>query len=422
MKRVLLVLLAALLLISLAACGGNENTTGETTSVSQYKSKGEYTEVHENMTWEKLNALPMKRADMTEEEMRQLVVDFYKLSKNFVWVSDADYEYTIASTEGKGNMYEGVVYASFPYVSMGTGNVYRILDFMDPETSVVNITAAGANDQLFGNQCSMSCQWAWSRVINSVKGGWTEEIVQAKGYMLVGPYTYSSDISTFKARSTKDIIADNGAEIMNKSYAELKHGDGLVKYTTAGHVIMCTGDAHVEYDAKGNIDPAASYILMSDQTRNTGFLEYTNESGDTYQMTGHVDAKYTFQKLQDQGYLPITFKEYTGADPIEETEVTCSHTGDTINEETLYEVKVQSNYNLSDIYAIFTDSKGNEVYRLAVRSTKPATRELRIQDGTNTCEWGSLDNLSAKETYTVKIVAQLGTGERPTLWTGTWEQ
>ncbi len=419
MKRVLLILLAALLLVSLAACG-DEGATGETTSVSQYKSKGEYTEVHENMTWEKLNTLPVKRADMTEEEMRQLVVDFYKLSKNFVWVSDGDYEYTIADTEGRGNMYEGTVYASFPYVSMGTGNVYRILDYMDPETSVVNIAAAGANDRLFGNQCSMSCQWAWSRVINSVRGGWTEEIVRTKGYELVGPYTYSEDITTFKIRNTKDIIADNGAEIMNKSYAELKHGDGLVRYTTAGHVIMCTGDAHVEYDASGKIDPTRSYILMSDQTRSTGFLDYTNESGDAYKMTGHVDAKYTFQKLQDQGYLPITFKEYLGTDPIEDTEVSCSHTGDTISEEALFETKVTSNYNLSDIYAIFTDSKGNEVYRIAVRSSKPTTRELRFQEGTNTCVWGSMEDLSAKETYTVQIVAQLGTGERPTLWTGTW--
>ena len=32
--------------------------------------------------------------------------------------------------------------------------------------------------------------------------------------------------------------------------------------------------------------------------------------------------------------------------------------------------------------------------------------------------WGSYENLNAADGYTVKVVAQLATGERPTLWEG----
>ena len=422
MKRFLLILLAALLLVSLAACGEGE-TSGETTSVSQYKSKGDYTEVNNILSWEKINAFPMKRADMTEEEMRKLVVDFYNFSKSFVWVSDADYEYDVASDAGKDNIYEGGVYSGMPYISLGTNNVYRFMTYMDPETGVIDMEAAGKNQYLFGNQCSMSCQWAWARVINSVTGGWTEEIVKAKGYVPVGTYTYPDYVVSFKAYGTGDICAENGQAVMFESYAAMKHGDGLVKNNPGGHVIMCTADPYVVYTADGKIDAVSSYVLISEQTRNTGWVEHTNDSGDTYKMTGYIDRKLSFQKLFESAYIPFTFKEYTGADPIEETEVAFSHTGETISYDELLDSAVTSNYNISDIYAIFTDKKGNEVYRLAVHTSRPSTRKLEfVREHNNAYEWGDLNDLSEKQTYTVQIVAQLGTGERPTLWTGTWAQ
>ena len=35
-----------------------------------------------------------------------------------------------------------------------------------------------------------------------------------------------------------------------------------------------------------------------------------------------------------------------------------------------------------------------------------------------TVTWGSLEDLGKKQTYTLRVDVQLGTGERPTLWTG----
>lgn len=426
----LALMLAAVMALSLVACGGEDkkgDTTGETTSVSKYESPEGYPEVTEKLSWEKIDSFPIKTADMTEEEMRQLCVDFYNYSKSFVWVSSADYRYFISDEYGYGNLKDGMIYAGFPYVSLASNSIYRMMDYMDPETGVINVTAAGENPMLFGNQCSLSAYWGWARVINSVTKCYTKDVVQKNGFVPIGPYTYDENLEYFSQEyGTGKVIEDNGAETMYQSYAQLKLGDGLVRNNPGGHVIMCTATAHVEYGADGKISPTLSYILMSDQT--TSWSNATNESGDSYQYTGNINTKMTFEKLLDRGYVPFSFKEYSGADPIEDTEVAYSHTGETITKDQLFSSKVTTNYALSDIYAVFTDSKGNEVYRLAVRAKLPVVQELQfaeevmVDEGNTASVWGSLDNLSADEEYTVQIIAQLGTGERPTLWEGKLAQ
>ena len=430
MKKGLLILLAALLILSLAACGGNEaDTPKETTSVSAYKSDKGYEAVNNILSWEKINAFPIKRSDMTEDEMRQLVVDFYIFSKTFVWVADDEYTYQVADDAGTKTLIDGGVYAGFPYVSRGSGNVYRFMDFMDPQTGVIDIKAAGEESTLFGNQCSLTTFWAWARVSNSLTRAWTRDIVQRNGYLTVGTYTYPEDLRQFSEDyGTGAIIEENGRDVMFASYAQLKIGDGLVCNNPGGHAIMCTGAPHIEYTADGKIDPNNSYILISDQTRTTGWLNHTNESGDNYQMCGRINFKMNFSSLLSDGYIPVTIPEFSGADPIEETEITFSHSGETITTEQLFSSSVTCNYSLSDIYAIITDSKGNEVYRAATRARYAATMKLEFSayaddgDVKYTVVWGDLDDLSDEETYTLKVVAQINTGERPTLWEGKFEQ
>ena len=85
----------------------------------------------------------------------------------------------------------------------------------------------------------------------------------------------------------------------------------------------------------------------------------------------------------------------------------------------LYGSKVTANYHICDIYAVIKDKKGNEVFKTATRAVRGSTYEMVFSNiPTNSDKWGSLDTLSPKEKYTVEIIAQLGTGERPTLYTG----
>ena len=146
-------------------------------------------------------------------------------------------------------------------------------------------------------------------------------------------------------------------------------------------------------------------------------VEYTNEAGDLAQMKSNLNKKMTFLKLYEGAYVPFTFAEFLGTDPVEETECKFSPAGSTITVKELFAGTVTANYGISDIYAIIKDASGKEVYRHAVRVKNGNTYELdMVRNSDNVDKWGTLD-VSTGE-FTVEVVAQLSTGERPTVYTG----
>ena len=116
-------------------------------------------------------------------------------------------------------------------------------------------------------------------------------------------------------------------------------------------------------------------------------------------------------------YVPFTFGEFQGTDPVEETVCEFSYTGDTITVSDLFKTKVTSNYGISDVYAIVKDSEGNEVYRHGARCQRAGQLEVELKRNYDyIVKWGTLDVSNGD--FTVEIVVQLGTGERPTIYTG----
>ena len=99
---------------------------------------------------------------------------------------------------------------------------------------------------------------------------------------------------------------------------------------------------------------------------------------------------------------------------------TVSEVPTSITTEQLFKVKVTSNYFIMDLYASVYNADGVEVYKLANRPLQAGITELQFAKVGDTMEeWGSLASLDlANYEYTVKIYAQLGTGERPVLWEG----
>lgn len=415
------ILLVAAMALSMAACGGEGETTGETTSVSAYKSEGEFTELQEMLSWEGINAFPVKTSDMDLNDARQLCVDFFRYCKTALWIPAESWDFTHHDNgDGPDTLESGVVYGGLPYVGLASSAIYRVLDYMDPETGVVDITTAGQYQRMFGNQCANGAYQGWSRVINSSKYSGTPRMTVANGFYRVGSYTYQDALVGWSdAYGTDECAKENGDQVMFESYSHLKHGDGIVNFTTAGHVVMIATDAVVVKDAAGNIDPAQSYVTVIDQTPQWGTA--TNASGDQYTYQANVDAKWTFMKLLQGNYLPFTYAEWLGTDPIEETEVKFSHEGDSITEKELFAAKVTCNYHIYDSYAIVRDKKGNEVVKLATHNNGASTYEMKfskIVTETNAV-WGDWEDLEAGGKYTVEIVSQLGTGERPTLWKGS---
>lgn len=433
--RILLaVVLVMVVMFTMAACGEKKNE-GPTTDVSKYDSGDGWPTVNEPLTWDAINEFEIVHDGMTVEEGRELVVDFFRYCKTALWIPSETYEYKIKEKNAATEMINGgTIYGGLPYISLGGGSIYRLMDYMDEETNVVDMKGAGANPKLFGNQCSASSYWGIGRVINSAEYCWTKEMVVSNGFVKVGDYIFDETATKYgEGYNTTAALAFNGPDRMYECYAQLQAGDVIVYYTTAGHVVMIT-DVHVERDDKGVVIPSLSYVTVIDQYPT--HLNATNAAGDNYQYEGNVDAKWDFVKLFNNHYIPFTFKEWTGEDPIESSKTEFSYTGDTISLEQLYGSTVTSNYGIGDIYASFYNAEGVEVYKVATRAERVCLKSLTfVEPGSsvkisqyeadateNTEEWGKVENLEGSGEITVKIYAQISTGERPVLWEGKLEK
>lgn len=415
MKKMLCLCLCFVMLGSLAACGQNTNEkdiSEETKVVDNFS----YPEIKNPLTWESINAIPVKSENMSVQEMREICVAFMRLSKTAMYTPNAILQFEKNTSGATDEMHQGIIYGGMPYIGRGgCGNVYRMMDYID-EKGVLDMEKILQNPALFGSHCSSSTYWAWGRVINSVGHAFTARLTHANGYLRVGPYTYPETTEEFSDKYTTTMICtENGMDTMFASYAQLQLADGLVQYVPGGgHVIMASSEPTVVYDGSA-IDPYQSYVTILEQAQN--WKEYTNEAGDVAQVKTSVDKKMTFLELYEKHYLPFTYAEFLGTKPVEKTECAINLSGESVSAEQVFGAKVTANFGISDIYVNLTNSAGKNVYRLVVRAAEAGAMQLDIsQTGNNVFQWGNYDNL--KGTYTVEVSAQLSTGERPVLYSG----
>lgn len=423
MKKILALILAAVTLLSLTACGGGEvaqpvDTTPDTTPLVDFKADNfPYPTINQKLTWDAINAQPVKSDSMTIQEMREACVAFMNFSKTAMYIPNDYLGFEKNNNGATDEMIKGQIYAGLPYIGGGgCGNVYRLMDYIDPATGVLNMEYIKLRPNLFGNHCSSCTYWAWGRVISSVEHAFTADITHKNGYLRIGPYTYNDDLAFSSTYTSDMVVAENGMQTMYKSYAELHLADGLVNYHSGGgHVIMATSEPTVVYLANGDIDPVNSYLTISDQGQ--GWAEYTNEAGDKGQYKANVDMKMTFLKLYEGAYLPFSFAEFLGEKPVEKTECSINIEGETVEQLKLFTAKVTSNFGISDIYLSLYAPNGREVYRLVTRAVNAGEKQLQFaKNATNSFSWGDFDSLSGE--YTAKVTAQLSTGERPELYNG----
>lgn len=388
--------------------------------------------VHNRLTREAIDAFPIKSKDMTVQQLRQLCVEFFRFTKQSLWICDHDVEYIRNAAGSQDSMQEGQVYGGLPYIGLGTGNVYRTLDYMYGD-GLVHISKVIGKKKFnkvyttdlwrnFGNQCANGAYIGWGRVINSADYNGSPRMTVANGFLRVGPYTYPDDLEVFtKEYNTVAVCEENGEQRMFQSYAALQIGDGLNYFTTSGHVVMCSVAPHVVYNEDGTINGEESYLCITEQAQR--WKEQENAQGDQYLMKPSVDARWTFAKLLKGAYLPFTFAEFLGTHPVEDTVCTFSHEKPVITLKELFHSKIKSNYGILDAYAIVTDREGNQVYKHAVRCLRSHCLELDFvkwakepEFHNNVDFWGLVPKPGV---YHVELEVQLATGERPTVYSGT---
>ena len=417
MKRTLSLLTCIILLLSSSACGSSlppvtsTDTGTETAEETVTEAESTIPEIPEanRLSKQKIASFPIANSSMTEDELRNLCVEFFRFSQSFAWTPDENWKYGKDPENPTKTLMSGAVYGGFPYL-LGTGNVYRMAEFYDEATGVVNMSKAGANQRHFGNFCSYGSGWGFSRVVNSATHELTQDMVPKNGYIPVGPYQMDLTLEQLEKNATVDICTENGKDVMFASYAELKPADALVSFTSGGHVIMCS-EVHVVKKSDGSINPDKSYIRYLDQGSSWSFRKM--ENGKNYQVQGGIDKSYSFSTLYQKCYIPYTFGEFLGTDPVEEGSASLQLPSETPSAEQLSESVLRANYMISDVFMEVLDGKGDAVMKRVIRTENGGIKAVRLSSfgvGFPT-EYASAE-------YTVRISAQIGNGQLLTAWEG----
>ena len=426
-KTLALFLVCAMCLSVFAGCTANEapvetNTpapTEETKDYSQYAGivadpKGWY---------EELMALPIANNDMTEDELRQLCVDAFRLNLSFQWTPTEDiaFGFTILDKSYEVTLNKGIAYSGLFYNNnTAHGHAYKVLDFYDPETGAMDIEAMGGYKMnILGSACARGITWAWSRVCNTSCPEDTVSMHQyASGVVPVGPYNYPPTKYSFSpGDGTKLLIADNGLQTIYESYAATKPADGVYS-SSSYHVMMISKNPEVTRWPDGSIDPANSFAYVNEQAAGGTLTEnynYTQSNGVTLRPLGTVDRKVSFEELATKGYVPFALKELLKQEPIEPGETWISK-GDTRmeNGQDISLAEILASYKLNANYAIVTfefqikDQNGNLLYEYDPRfNTNSRTYDIPLNN---------LDIVEQFRPYangknTIHINARLSNGE-----------
>ena len=137
-------------------------------------------------------------------------------------------------------------------------------------------------------------------------------------------------------------------------------------------------------------------------------------NGANYEIKKYIDQKQTFASLFEDSYIPFTFAEFLGTDPVEKLECNFSHKGSRISASQLQRANITSNYGLSDIYAHIRDQNNNIVYTFIKRIESASVTSTFFADA---IEKQTFQQYSNGE-YSVEVVAQFANGERKVLYTG----
>ena len=365
MKRVFTLILTLLMIFSLFACGNGASP--EATELGpEVVEKKDYSRfagiVHDPKTWyDNFMALPVANAEMSSDELRQLCVDAFKANMSFHWTPNAQISYTYELLDRYSDVvlpvgiaYSGLFYAT-GITNTSRGNIFKMLNYYDHETGVVDIEAMGDIDIVISNlssACAAGAQQAWNRIsgTHGIKGMSTYNMYDAN-IVPVGSYTYVQSDYNYKFGSrtaTVEIVEKNGVEVMYESLALMLPADGLYS-SSAWHVMMCSSKPEVVRTPDGKIDPFLSTMLVCEQgaggTKNDSYNE-DQPNGVAMRMLGTIDKKYTFADLISKNYIPFTIKEFIGEEPVEPGEAflgkngqkteTADMTLDQLNTQTAY--------------------------------------------------------------------------------------
>jgi len=338
----------------------------------------------------RLAEIPVAKPGMTEDQLRQICLDYMKLQLEFPFKFKDDFDYVIFSQKRRRKLLGGKVYGGLPYVTRGAGNLYRIAEIYDPKTGMLDASSEiFENIRYFGNACSGAASMSWARVVTSAYMGYTMFMTEANGFLPVGPYRYPKDNITIFPKNDPNAIRChticefNGEQTMFESYAQMKPADGVV---CNGHVRMNSAVPVVVRKADGTVDGEKSYTLMREQVCYVSNLNHlrTTPNGDHYVAQGYVDIRYSFQELYDGRYIPFTFSEFRDPSLVQPARVRLAV------EPELHERVLSTNYAISEVFLELDGKRyvyhNMEFFRREVKMSDIFPKEILTRDAKISCQ------------------------------------
>ena len=384
MKRFLVALFAALMLLCCTACGKNASVP---------EGYPDYT----------FDSTPDSTA------MRETAVRAVRDLLSIQWTPAETISYF--NTAGRDKQFDykpGNIYGGLLYTGASTG-LFQFLEYYDMETGVLSYPGTG--DELrktLGSGCADSLLWGWATVSNSFSCGYYPSMMVYKnGFLPVGDYTYDKNLQSFYMLPTQSIIANNGEKIIYDSYTKVLPADALIS-SSVDHAMMVIENPTVVYKSDGTIDTENSFIMIQDQRGGTGkgFLE-EEVDGHTVYFNSARSLKMTFAELYNKNYIPVTVAEFTGEKAYDKSEVTLS--GECKRAADLSTTTINANYPIAVININGTDSDGNQVnIEKIIMNSASANGPARSYD-LSKCDSASND-LSTYKKISIEVV--VSTGER----------
>ena len=260
------------------------------------------------------------------------------------------------------------IYAGIPYTN-GDMGLMQFLEYYDEESGMLKFDGTNEEfNQQLGGTCACGVMWSWCTVCHSLTGEFVNyDMVKKYGCIPVGSYEYDYSIDSFRELQTKDIMEKHGKDVMFDAYAHVLPADA-VESSNNNHTMMCLSPAHTVYTEDGKIDGEESYIIIRDQRGGykKDFYE-VEEDGETVHYSGRTAFKYSFNRLWDEWYLPVTTAEFLGTEPYQPAEVALDCEVKSLAD--LQNASVRCNYPMAVVKVIAADADGAES-RIAMRTIR----------------------------------------------------
>ena len=306
-------------------------------------------------------------------------------------------------------------YAGVLYSNASTG-LFQFMEYYDQQTG--RLQFPGSANQLketLGASCADAMIWGLNTVCTTLQGSYyPSTMVIQNGYYPLGKITYDKDLSNFSFNPTDKIIEANGKDVVLESYTLVLPGDMLVS-TPDNHGMMAIEKAHVVTNADGSIDMAKSYVKIQDQRGGQGQGFYEQEiDGEIIKFSGRTEYKFTFDKLYEKGYIPVTTAEFMGTKNYERAQVTADKEPTSFEE--LLQTSVTSNYPIAVVNATLYYPDGTS-YLIQKKLFSGAGDEgvpktLLLSDLAVLQKGAFLTDLIDECTYTLVIEVVASNGER----------